>query len=104
MRRAGTLMSLASRYWLMPPGTRNSAFKISPGCTGAGFDFFITSLLVVVDDFNLVCMPAFPFQIDSPLVDDAHRILAFPVAFQPLQMVRQLHSKIIKRNCSVYHS
>lgn len=34
MRMTGTLMSWASRYWLMSKGFRNSSRSISPGCTG----------------------------------------------------------------------
>ncbi len=37
IRRAGTLISLASRAWLMPRGVRNSSRKISPGWIGGSF-------------------------------------------------------------------
>jgi hypothetical protein len=31
IRRGGTLMSLANRYWLIPIGSKNSSNRISPG-------------------------------------------------------------------------
>ena len=34
IRRAGTLMALARRYWLTSIGFRNSSKRISPGCIG----------------------------------------------------------------------
>ena len=37
MRCAGTPISFASRYWLIPIGFRNSSVSISPGVTGLSF-------------------------------------------------------------------
>jgi hypothetical protein len=34
MREAGTPIALASRYWLMPRGSRNSSWSSSPGVMG----------------------------------------------------------------------
>jgi len=44
IRLAGTLMSLASLYWLMHIGVRKSSIRISPGCIGDIFFVFIISL------------------------------------------------------------
>src|SRR5437773_1846388 len=42
MRRGGTPMSLASRYWVMPFGLRNSSSRISPGV------ILLNSLLFII--------------------------------------------------------
>ena len=43
--RGGTLISCASRYWLIPIGSRNSVTRISPGWIGGKSRFVIMSPL-----------------------------------------------------------
>ena len=42
MRRCGTPISLAKRYWESSIGLRNSSSNISPGETGASLVFLVT--------------------------------------------------------------
>ena len=53
MRRGGTLVSLASRYWLRPKGSRIPRAVFRQGESGeiCGQAF---GLLVVIDDLNVV--------------------------------------------------
>src|ERR1700758_4292136 len=86
MRRGGTSIALAIRYCEIPNGSRNSVRRISPGWVGAksviGFSF-----LVIVDQFNVRGAGCAPGEADTPLVVDAHAVLACAVAGQLLQPV-----------------
>src|SRR5438105_2301577 len=44
IRRGGTAMSLARRYWVIPFGLKNSSSRISPGV------MFVSNLLFIFND------------------------------------------------------
>ena len=78
MRIGGAPIVLASRYWLMPSSSMNSA-RCSPGWMGSGV-FIVLPLLVVVDDFDLHGSLVGPDEADAPLVVYADAVLSGSVA------------------------
>src|SRR5262245_26011345 len=82
-------MARASAVWERPIGFRNSSSRISPGC-GLG------RRSMVVDDLDFVGMALTPDEADPPLVVDADRMLAAPIALQRLQPVAGRNAKIIE--------
>src|ERR1043166_5775817 len=61
IRRGGTLVSLARRYWLSPKGLRNSSSRMSPGWIGGSFLRGLASPAEVSDedwaDIEQSCTP-----------------------------------------------
>jgi hypothetical protein len=55
-------------------------------------------LLVVIDDFDLLCVCVSPKKTNSPLVIDSNAVLAFPVVFKPLKAISRQDGQI----CQVY--
>src|SRR3569833_3323100 len=84
MRLVGTSISLASRVWLIPMGTRNSSSRISPG--GMGSSIFIFAHSLIVHDLDRLGAVV-PSETDAPLVVDPDAVLARAVALQRLQPV-----------------
>src|SRR5258708_38857087 len=88
MRRGGTLISLASWYWLRDSGARNSSDRISPGCTGSMItSAAMCSSLVVVNDLDVLRPCIRPAEADTPLLIDADAVLPGPVPGELLQAV-----------------
>jgi hypothetical protein len=79
IRRGGTSIALAIRYWVMPIGLRNSVIRISPGWVGAksaiGLPF-----LVVVDELDVGCSAGGPGEADTPLVVHSDAVLTGTIA------------------------
>src|SRR6059036_1760832 len=53
IRRGDTAMSLASRYWVIAIGLRNSSLRISPGVMFASSLLFIRKPLIIDADLML---------------------------------------------------
>jgi len=51
-------------------------------------------ILVVIDDFDLLCVCVSPKKTNSPLVIDSNAILAFPVVFKPLKAISRQGGQI----------
>src|SRR5262245_25534327 len=101
MRRGGTLVSLARRYWLTPKGTRNSANRISPGCTGRSLRFAMANASMIIHDFDSVRVPVYPTKTDSPLIVNANTVLSVPITTQAFQPVAGRDAKIHQRFRSI---
>src|SRR6266566_4238526 len=98
IRRGGTLISLANRYWLMPSGARNSSWRISPGWIG--LIVRRTSgppLSMIVHDLDFMRVAILPAKANPPLVVHANTVFARPVAVEFLQPVPRWHAQVSKR-------
>ena len=92
MRIGGTPIVLASRYWVMPSTSRNSA-RCSPGWIGSGL-FIVLLLLAVIDDFDLHGALVDPDEADTPLVVYSDAVLSGTVASQRFETMRWRHSQV----------
>src|SRR6185503_8965535 len=92
IRRAGTPMSFASRYWLKPIGLRKSSSRISPGVMFASSLLFIR-FLMVIHYFNLVCA-GFPAETYPPLIINADAMLSNASTFQGFQPIAWRHRHV----------
>jgi hypothetical protein len=52
---------------------------------------------VIVDDFNVVRIRAFPSEAHSPLVIDSNTVLPPPIAAKFLQPIARRHPQLVKR-------
>src|SRR6516225_4888278 len=75
IRRGGTSIALAIRYWEMASGSRDSVLRMSPGWGGAKSAMGL-SFLVIVHEFDVVAAAGTPREADAPLVVDADAVLA----------------------------
>jgi len=69
----GTRISLASRYWLIPKGLRNSSNRTSPG--GTGGSFAACGLRVVICNLDFIGISVPPAETNPPLIVDADAVL-----------------------------
>src|SRR5437588_8523260 len=88
MRRGGTPMALASAVCDSAIGVRNSSNRISPGC-GLG------SRLVVVNDFDFVCIVLSPDKANPLPIVDSDRVLTAPIALQSFEAVRGRYTQVL---------
>lgn len=105
IRRGGTPMLSASRFWLSLIGLRNSSSKTSPGCTGLSFSlqpFPISSM--VVNNFRIVSVAIVPDEANTPLIIDANTILATPATAQLLKAICRRNPQIVQARSIVQHS
>src|SRR5713226_5505987 len=102
MRRCGTRISLASRYWVMPMGFRNSSSRISPGC-GYGTLRMRFSPSVVVHDLNILRAFRRPHEAHAELVVDTNAVLTGTAALQRFQPIARRHAQVIKFPGPVQH-
>jgi hypothetical protein len=77
----GTRIALASLYWLIPIGIKNSSFKIYPGWIG-GILFIFLPPLMIIHYFHIKGIVSIPFKANSPLIVDPDTVLAFSVSGQ----------------------
>src|SRR5699024_5729659 len=84
----------ANAVCVMPSGFRNSSSSISPGgdggaCVGKrrSVSGNRSSASMVVDDFDIVCIPILPSKANPVLGVDPDAELAAAIADQPLQTV-----------------
>src|SRR5205823_2901485 len=96
IRRGGTPVSLARRYWLRPSGARNSSCRISPGWIGGNFGRGMGIPSMVVGDLDIVGLAVRPSEAEAPLVVDADAVLPFTVASQLLQPVARRHAQVFQ--------
>src|SRR6266849_3216847 len=73
IRGGGTRISLASRYWLIPKGLRNSSNRTSPG--GTGGSFAACGLRVVICNLDFIGISVPPAETNPPLIVDADAVL-----------------------------
>src|SRR5260370_34088684 len=102
MRVAGTCRSSASLLTVRWSGFIKSSRRISPGWTGGISDRGLRicgSLLVIVDNFHFMEMAIALNETDWPLIVDANRVLALPVAPYRFQLIswRGSHDGQIRR-------
>src|SRR5512136_1366392 len=104
MRRGGTLVSFATRYWESLRGLRNSSKRTSPGCTGdRSATFGAVRPLVVVDDLDFVGITVPPGEADSPRVVDPDAVLSFAFPHEAFQPITGWHSKVLEGLRGVEH-
>src|SRR5438105_13564456 len=79
-RVRGTLIALLKAFTLSASGSRKSALRISPGCTGGRSRlrrvFMAVAQEWVVYDFNVIGTGAAPVEANPPPAVDPDRILA----------------------------
>src|SRR4051812_30959251 len=87
-------MRLARRYSVISKGFRNSSFRISPGCTGGNrrglFD------LVVVGDFDFICIAFLPVKAHAPLIVDTDAVLAGAIAPKLLKSIAWRNHEVLQ--------
>jgi len=59
---------------------------------------------MVVDDFNVECIPRAPAKTESPLLVHADAVLPLPVTFKLFQSVSRRDPQILKDGCGVQYS
>lgn len=101
MRCAGTPISLAIRYFVIPSGSRNSSFSNSPGVTGSivlmdTLLFMASPFSMIITNFDSPWSLIGPHEAYSVLVIYADGMLSRSVAFQLFQSVAWWHPQIIK--------
>lgn len=79
MRRGGTPIATARRFWLRFRGSRKSSIRTSPGWIGAMVLIGVTSS-VVIDDLDVDGPGVGPGEADRPLLVDPDAVLAGSVA------------------------
>src|SRR5208283_1882088 len=97
----------AKSTWLMAKGLRNSSSNISPGCVGGRFfgsrplvailpTFGCledrTRALVVVCDFDIVCITVLPAETYPILLIYPNTQLSLSIPFQPLKSIARRNS------------
>src|SRR5436305_9572025 len=87
----------------MPRGFRNSSSSISPGCVGGRWRGRRRSTrgafcrgLVVVGDFDFVCIVVLPAETNPVLIVDADAVLTGAISLQALQPVPGRHGELGK--------
>src|ERR1041384_424850 len=101
IRRAGTLSPFARRYCESPSGLRNSLSNISPGWTGGIRLSLALFSLVIVSDFDFICIAFCPFKANTPLVVDPNAVLACAVSAEFLQTITRRRAQIHQTCCRV---
>ena len=94
MRRGGTLVTFASRSWLISIGCGNSSRRISPKWIAACFLLAISTSLVVVGELDVVRVPLLSSEADTPLIFHADALLPGSISGQPLQPGSSCHTKV----------
>lgn len=56
---------------------------------------------MIVADFNVIGMPFFPLETDSPLFVDAEGVLPLTVALESFKPVARRDEKIVEFRCSL---
>jgi len=110
LRRGKETRSLSAKSdWVIAIGFRNSSSSISPGWVGARFRgnlvFIVDDTetrraerpleLVVVRNFDLICIPVLPTETDSIPLVDANTCQSFPITLQHLQPVAKWHREVL---------
>src|ERR1700690_2233275 len=99
IRFIGTRSARANSFRLTPRSRRSSA-TTSPGWMGGNL-LRPAVRLMVVRDFNIVCVPFPPDKADPPTVVDADAVLAAAVALKGLQVVPRDDAQVAKAGCCV---
>ena len=89
-----------------PKSGRKSSRKISPGCVGGIFRFFVFVTVtlgtsMVIGYFNIVGIAIDETETDSPLVIDWNGMLPFSAAFKSVQPVTRWYAQVDKACCIV---
>jgi len=56
---------------------------------------------MVINNFDIVDIAAFPFKTDSPLIIYANAVLPLPITFQDFQLIAWRLSEILERSGAV---
>jgi len=80
-----------------------SSLRISPGRITGIFSSMVGSslLLVIIDDFDIICISLMPIKTYAPPVIDADAVLAIPFSARGLQMVSRWSAKGIQAGRSI---
>src|SRR4051812_21007303 len=89
IRGTGTRNARASAFILRSRGSMKSSRRTSPGWIGGSLleRRAAGRFLVVVDDFNIVCVSFPPDKTDAPLIVDADAVLPPTFATQGLEAI-----------------
>jgi hypothetical protein len=72
----------ASSVWVMLRGLTNSSRSISPGCVGGRFaGSLLAIILVIICDFDFICMSLLPHKTDTVLLVYSDTELVFTISF-----------------------
>src|SRR3989344_4537723 len=106
MRRGGTLVSLASRYSVMPSGFKKSSASTSPGWIGGMSRRWVALVLrvfirvtlcsVIVHDLHVIGVAVAPREAYPPLIVDADAVLALAVALKGFKPIAGRHTQRIQ--------
>ncbi len=64
----------------------------------------VFSLAVIIDDFRLERVPAFPREADPPLIINSHAVLALSAALERLEAVRRGNPQVFEGVSIIEHS
>src|SRR5215208_4391763 len=101
MRLGGTLISIASLYWDIPRGARNSSRRISPGCSG-GIPLGMAPL-VIVDDFYVVGVRPLPHEANAKPIVHAYAELTCAFSFEFFEPIAGRYSQVSKTFRGIQH-